>query len=596
MATQTINPYTFIPLISGKNNNDFEGKKISGVVNCSLMVKTPIAIPDIENHKDGEPYEFFNVKLAGKSKKYLIPGSSIRGSVRSVYEALTDSCLRTNDNFFYSRNSKPKDPGILRYDSYTKQYVLFEAKRYKVIDNSFNELKSGQMVNFTIETDTKVSKISEGDKGLYLNPNRFGKGKKCSKPSVFVNKNIAVDNNIDDIYIKCLDENINLYDLEQSGANKGKQKIVGREYREAFDKMIKGEGDLPVFYSVGKNGSYEFAPSQISRDVYPITPQNKINGYDVCTDVDNCCPACSLFGFRSENESKASRVRFSDAKAIGKISVDEIQLPILLGPKMSAFEFYLRNDSKSKRFNFSVFNDDTKLSGRKMYWHHPKLNIDKFTNNNSNRDDLKDTMEVVTDGKFVFNIYFDDIFEEELNILLYSLNLGSSWRRHKNEEYCLKIGRGKSVGLGSVKIDIDGIYYRKYYKVDNNTQNMPYKIIAGRDIMMQGDDFVVNIEHNNKISSENLSIIKTVLKFNTIPGNKVICYPSLNWFSNNRNLNSRKDKYNEILNNQGNFGFLLNPKLRRSSNNEIKGKANKKTKYSYNQKKYNNKRKNVKYS
>lgn len=588
MATQTINPYTFIPLISGKNNNnDFEGKKLSGVVNCSLMPKTPIAIPDTENHKDGEPYEFFNVKLGDNPKKYLIPGSSIRGSVRSVYEALTDSCLRTNDNFFHLRNSKPKDPGILHYDIDTKQYVLFEAKRYKVIDNSFNELKSGQKVNFTIESDSKVSKIREGDKGLYLNPNRFGKGEKCSKPSVFVNKNIAVNKDIDDIYIKCLDENINLYDLEQRGTNKGKQKIVGREYRKAFDKMIKGEGDLPVFYSIGKNGSYEFAPSQISRDVYPITPQNKINGYDVCTDVDNCCPACSLFGFVSENESKASRLRFSDAKAICEVSVDEIRLPILLGPKMSAFEFYLRNDSNL--FNFSVFDDDTNLSGRKMYWHHPNLNIDKFINNNSNRDDLQDTMEVVTEGKFIFNIYFDDIFEEELNTLLYSLNLGSSWRRD-NKEYCLKIGHGNPIGLGSVKIDIDGIYYREYYKADNNTQNMPYKIIAGRDIMMQGDDFVKNIEHS-KIISNNYSIIKTVLDFNTIPTNKVICYPRLSWFSSNRNLNLRKDKYNEILKNKGNFGFLLNPKLRRNNNYEIKRKSNKKTKYLNNQKKYNNKRK-----
>ena len=56
---------------------------------CTLTTETPLFISGnkVKTHKNGhEEYEFYK-----KSGKYTIPGSSMRGMVRSIYEAVTNS-------------------------------------------------------------------------------------------------------------------------------------------------------------------------------------------------------------------------------------------------------------------------------------------------------------------------------------------------------------------------------------------------------------------------------------------------------------------------------------------------------------------------
>ena len=98
-----VNPYNFVSSdFSQKTKADLKKEKYTGVLKCHLITKTPVAIPGeiIEETRVEEKlnqmhktYEFFNY---GEGK-YVIPGSSIRGAVRSVYEAITDSCYVTAD-------------------------------------------------------------------------------------------------------------------------------------------------------------------------------------------------------------------------------------------------------------------------------------------------------------------------------------------------------------------------------------------------------------------------------------------------------------------------------------------------------------------
>lgn len=60
-------------------------------------------------------------------------------------------------------------------------------------------------------------------------------------------------------------------------------------------------------------------------------------------------------------------------------------------------------------------------------------------------------------SEFSFKIYFDDISEQQLQELIWSINLGEN---SETGNYCLKIGRGKPLGLGSVKIVIDKVFLR----------------------------------------------------------------------------------------------------------------------------------------
>lgn len=96
MDDRFVNPYTFVPLPKGgaKRSDCTEATEpvFSGEIKCRLITKTQIAVPDIlknpvpDNVERTEPkkYDFFT--LDGKA---AIPGSGIRGVIRSVYEVLT---------------------------------------------------------------------------------------------------------------------------------------------------------------------------------------------------------------------------------------------------------------------------------------------------------------------------------------------------------------------------------------------------------------------------------------------------------------------------------------------------------------------------
>lgn len=108
-----VNPYNFISFPDKKAKKYDDKDEHTGVIEYTVTTKSPIFIPnsstdkffeESENHKDRKDhksYDFFSyTDLSGKEKeernKYrepVIPGSEMRGVVRSVYEALTDSCM-----------------------------------------------------------------------------------------------------------------------------------------------------------------------------------------------------------------------------------------------------------------------------------------------------------------------------------------------------------------------------------------------------------------------------------------------------------------------------------------------------------------------
>jgi len=127
MSDMFVNPYTFIGLGESKSRSSGNGK-YTGVLSCTMMTLTPLIIPNAANEhafskreqrvvdrwnkknsssalreesgiKSYDFYSYDNPEGDRENKKSspVIPGSSIRGMIRSAYEALTDSCLSTID-------------------------------------------------------------------------------------------------------------------------------------------------------------------------------------------------------------------------------------------------------------------------------------------------------------------------------------------------------------------------------------------------------------------------------------------------------------------------------------------------------------------
>ena len=165
-----INPYTFV---EGEETKKYEGmtKKGSntGVFTCRIYPKTPILVPDpfdkkvlresISTSDSGEErktehysYKFLHIGDE-KNIKPIIPGSSIRGPLRNMYETLTDSCYATasTDQYITARPKKAFEPALLKKNG--NIWELYSATRYKFqINEYFKELGKS--------TDPNISSMS----------------------------------------------------------------------------------------------------------------------------------------------------------------------------------------------------------------------------------------------------------------------------------------------------------------------------------------------------------------------------------------------------------------------------------------------------
>ena len=122
-----VNPYNFVSIDRKKIKQEnieetYKDKEElhTGYLDCVLVAKTPLAIPDLpEGEESGgeSKHDFFSIN-GNDQKNPMIPGSSLRGMIRSVYETITESCLSTMkpDTHLFSRAGAEQHykPGILK--------------------------------------------------------------------------------------------------------------------------------------------------------------------------------------------------------------------------------------------------------------------------------------------------------------------------------------------------------------------------------------------------------------------------------------------------------------------------------------------------
>lgn len=99
------NPYNFVPAPPRKTNHPELGDhepighhvlhpdRYTGVIRVKMRAVTPLLIPDAANAVDvGDEHMSFPVRLDADGKPY-IPPTSVKGMIRSAYEAITNSRL-----------------------------------------------------------------------------------------------------------------------------------------------------------------------------------------------------------------------------------------------------------------------------------------------------------------------------------------------------------------------------------------------------------------------------------------------------------------------------------------------------------------------
>lgn len=480
-------PYNFVPLNNQiieeqekpNSYNTYHENKLSGYIDLDIEAKTPVYIRGTRNGTETRVSpEFFSP--GGITK---IPGSSLRGMIRTLIEITSFGCFgfHNNDTFlfrtFADKNKTLRDNYLDKATDKTKPikqkkgeprypkkslagYLKKEAKKYYIYPTTYIE-------RVRKENDNLSAKQRNWEKCLYefedfLDPQT--RKDFCRVVTGYMNKKKTdyllhkFDSEAQKIEISKKDLDIYKEDRlivsKINDINKTSNLIDILE-----EKIKKGIEEIPCFYvqeDIETDGNVErrvsFGHTPFFRFQYKNSINNKIPSN--LLDEDYIDIAKAIFGIenssKKENSSFATRVFFEDALMTSGSIETEVKIPkILASPKATNIQNYLEQQIDNKDYenkSFSHYDSNGIIRGNKLYWHQDKPQWEESNTTNITQHSSQYTkIKPVSEGsKFKGRIRFENLSEIELGALLFNLKL--------DENCCHKIGMGKPLGLGSIKI------------------------------------------------------------------------------------------------------------------------------------------------
>lgn len=596
-----INPYNFVPLTSGKKRAEHSEEKYSGLIEYSLLTKSPLFIPDTSNDnafpqgKEGhKSYDFFSYERCeekdSENKLYepIIPGSEIRGMFRSNYEILTESCMSSIDEVVLSkRTMETFKAGLLKKEN--DRYIL-----YKSEDCLWRLDEKGQDIKKWNEEykDTKTyktNKFKEGEKLYFQCYRRKGKtlvqevskDKKAEKniavgylikgessPKTSTEKHCAhifkelskkTKENKEQEMISVKEfENLKMLhvilDEYKKNAKKAEKEEWYKEYRKELEKFEEGKGEayFPVYYSKIESGEKSLiylSPACVTREVSEKRLKHYLKSFQPCDDINQLCPACELFGTLATKGAKSSRIRFSDlqrneSKELEKCYMNPVTLMALSSPKLNNMEFYLkRPNSKAIFWTYDYYvteNGEVKIYDMEIAgrkFYWHNL-YPKFPKVDPSKQNIT-VRPLASQVMFKGQVFFEDISEKELAQLVYLINAGEDSNiREKRHGY--KLGAGKPLGLGSVATQVDKVIFHNIV-LDKSLERVTY----------DNDESYQWKEEMCEISSKVKRDFEKMTNFCSIKNGKNISYPigegqesgeeGYKWFTQNHKQVNRKN-------------------------------------------------------
>lgn len=458
MANQIKAPYNFVP-INHEVYIPSWGKQISmdvpfsdgedGLIEVELQNNTPLFIRNGAGASacDKEEYSA-HITLPNGEKRYFLPGSSLKGMLRSVMEILAFARLKEdsyNDDFFgFRRFGGNNDPlqteyikqmnegvccGWLRYDYKRDEYLLddcgiFDSNtcristetlrevypRYKNVED-MNALDKNDVLGYPdIDGRTLVcTGKMKGKKHEYL----FDKVK---------NEDIHVDS---DVIVKF------------------KTVYKPSDYKDnLYKKLNKGER-IAVFFKKDNHGKVSvIGLTRNFRYPYKYRISDCIVQPNVGGDPDlvDC-----IFGYVNKEDALKGRVHVGNAFANKPVECAQLitKKGVLGQPSASYYPLYLRQKIQGK---YVTYNDDAEMAGRKRYRVHAPHSLTEMPEGNGN-ENVMTLMKLLPAGQtFKLQISVHNLRPIEVGALLSALTF------YGTEGPCHNIGQGKSFGFGSLRI------------------------------------------------------------------------------------------------------------------------------------------------
>lgn len=449
-----------------------QSDNVSGYIDLSITTKTPLFIGgETVDKGNGLHQEFY-----GGDDNPTIPGSSLKGMLKQIFKIVTASTFRP-----FEDGSGDFEDRKLYFRNFTRNPLRDYYNDRMTSPNPKNKKKPFRTAipGFLIKTSTNEYYIVKGESEMvpYSNDDRYnGKdvqkdivwhetfveihtgptiGKKKKKEYVTILKpNFKPENRIS-VPIECIHSyeddvsrnTINLLGRYKPDGGFGKYDDEAAQFT-GYEDIISV---IPCHYALQKDTTEDkiahFGHGQLYRISYDLSigdhiPKTIKDKNDIVDLSD------SVFGF---SDKWAGRLSFTDGRLVedhGRHRFGAYTKP-LLSPKPTSFQFYLNQDfNESDKLNHWGIGD-VSIRGYKMYWHQPLINAVNWQCNEEPLENAKTICPVYEGNVFNSRIYFDRLTRIELGALLFALNLD----KEAKKEICYKLGMGKSIGLGSIKLE-----------------------------------------------------------------------------------------------------------------------------------------------
>ncbi|MBM7844808.1 TIGR03986 family CRISPR-associated RAMP protein [Herpetosiphon giganteus] len=485
----------------------------TGTISCTLKTETPLyvrcglteaefeaSIKEVELQQQSNEARTTPTKnkpdfFASPGQRAIIPGSSLRGLLRSLVEIVSHSKidLVTRKNLFFRSVDKTnlgehyrkrmtnqiragflrlqRDGGVIEETTFYKipisileQHIRQRYTNYRRTKLP-NERHQYQKIWVKPRNNHKIAEMSlserQGDgwlpATLVITGDVPGKKHEYVLIQQIPQQTFRIEN-----------EQLQRFHDEDQLSQWQTQAFPQRNgFRERKGQLANGD---PIFFIVdpykpqqvsffGRAGMFRLPYTNSPYDLIPL--HLRTGGADApLVDLTE-----AMFGFvhREATDdtphitSYASRLRFSDAKLVDQ-EIAESQLwdtettpPILASPKPTTFQHYLTQEAtelKSLR-HYGDDRTDTTIRGHKQYWHHGRFNAAERHDPEASADSTQSTQlrPVKAGVEFQFHVTFENLSDVELGALIYVLELAAS------PHYRLKLGMGKPYGFGSIAIN-----------------------------------------------------------------------------------------------------------------------------------------------
>ncbi|MFZ1342872.1 TIGR03986 family type III CRISPR-associated RAMP protein [Thiothrix eikelboomii] len=230
-------------------------------------------------------------------------------------------------------------------------------------------------------------------------------------------------------------------------------------YFDLHEKGGVGELSLSAIWRHQLNDSIHGFFNHLSPDLLPwskerskLTPVEALWGA-VQSDKDDA---------QKSSANLASRLRFADALPAGDVSAESqvgkaVTLKVLSSPKPPSPAMYFNDGSSRLIKKQDLQAGKHRPNGRKVYLHHPPMldGDQKATpwETSNTKENLKQKARVrplQANQTFHFHIDFENLSEAELGLLLTSIQ--------PEQGYLHRLGMGKAFGLGSVRLEAEGLF------------------------------------------------------------------------------------------------------------------------------------------